>query len=411
MHHAPTFIYCLLCAFMTSPSSRFSRFDRTTALIIGVLVIAVGITAILVATQSSQTNQPAGVGGTRIAYLSPSRGPYQVWSVDPTNPNDSQQHTQAPNGVFDFDVSADGRQIAYAATETDNEGYQLYTLDLQTQQARLLLDCVSQDAYCTTAVWRPGGQMLAYQRVENNRVLNLPPSPPRLWILDLSVEPPNTFPLVADTDILGSQPVWSGDGSKLAFYDANSQSVMVYNFDEPNEAARLIEIPAGSGSVGALSPDGSALIFPEYVATGPLPHLEFRVGNLVNGTIRSLTAEVDAIDDNGITWNPNSQQVAITRVYQDERYTRGYQVYSVDVASGEMESLIFDADYQHTALRFSPDGSQIAIDRYNVANADANSTPEIWTYTLADGTLTRVAPDGFYPRWIPSGSTAGGAGN
>jgi Tol biopolymer transport system component len=247
--------------------------------------------------------------------------------------------------------------------------------------------------------------MLAYQRVENNTALNLPPSPPRMWILDLSVQPANTFPLLADTDILGSQPVWSADGSKLAFYDANSQSVMVFNFNEPNEANRLTEIPAGSGSVGALAPDGASLIFPEYVTTGPLPHLVFRVGDLLNGSIRSLTAEDDAIDDNGIAWNPNGQQVAITRVYQDDRYTRGYQLYSVDVASGEMEQLIFDADYQHTAVRFSPDGTRLAIDRYNVATADANSTPEIWTYTFADQGLTRAVADGFYPRWIATGAS------
>jgi Tol biopolymer transport system component len=388
-------------------TARFSRFDRTTLLIIGVLVIAVAITALLVTSQSPQRGQSAASTGARIAYLSPSRGPYQVWAVDPVNPNSAQQLTDAPNGVFDFDVSADGRQIVYAATESDNEGYQLYVLDVETREARLLLDCVSQDAYCTTAVWQPQGQMLAYQRVENNTVLNLPPGPPRLWILDLSVQPPNTFPLLADTDILGSQPTWSGDGSKLAFYDANSQSVMVYDFAEGDETARLTEIPAGSGSVGALSPDGTALIFPEYVATGPLPHLVFRVGDLANSGIRSLTAEDDAIDDNGITWNPNGQQVVITRVYQDERYTRGYQVYRVDVETGEIEALIFDADYQHTAVRFSPDGSQLAVDRYNVANADATSTPEIWMYSFSDGALTRVAADGFFPRWIAGGSAAG----
>jgi Tol biopolymer transport system component len=391
---------------MTSSPSRFSRFDRTTVLIIGVLIIAVAITAILVTIQPQQLTQTGTGGAARIAYLSPSRGPYQVWSVDPANPNSARQLTDAPTGVFDYDVSADGQQIAYTATETDNEGYQLYALDLQTNTSRLLLDCVSQDSYCTTPVWQPGGRLLAYQRVDNNTALNIPPSPPRVWILDLSVEPPNTFPLLADTDILGSQPVWSGDGSRLAFYDGNSQSVMVYNFAEQNEAARIIEIPAGSGSVGALSPDGSALIFPEYVATGPLPHLVFRVGDLVNGSMRSLTAEDDAIDDNGVSWNPNGQQAAITRVYQDDRYTRGYQVYSVDVASGEMSQLIFDTDYQHTTVRFSPDGSQLAIDRYNVVTADATSTPEIWTYTLADESLTRVVADGFFPRWIAS--SAGG---
>lgn len=394
---------------------RFSGFDRTTTLVIGVLVAAVAITAALVALQSGQGTGVA-TGNARIAYLSPTRGPYQIWTVDPADPSSAVPLTEMPNGVFDYNVSADGRQIAFTATETDLDGYQLYLLDVPTRQTSLLLDCVTQDAYCTTPVWRPDGRMLAYQRVDLNTALNLPPSPPRIWLLDLGTQPLNTFPLTADTEMLGSQPVWSGDGSHLAFYDANSQQVMVYNFAEADEAARLTGFPAGGGSVGALSPDGTQLIFPEYVMTGPLPHMTFRVADLVNGGVRPLMEEDEAADDYAITWHPNGQQAVIARVYHDDRYTRGYQVYGVDLASGSLQPLIVDPDYQHTAARFSPDGSQLVIDRYNLAEADATSTTEVWTYTftdggMTDGTLTRVAADGFMSRWMAgdTGMAASGA--
>lgn len=398
---------------------RLTRFDRTTVLVIGALAAAAALTAVLIALQpdAGTTGGANRMSGAHIAYLSPTRGPYQIWSVDPADPASAQPLTEIPNGVLDFDVSADGRQIAFTTTETDLNGYQLYVLDVESRQPRLLLDCVSQDAYCTTPVWRPDGRMLAYQRVENNTALNLPPSAPRVWLLDLGVQPPTTYPLTNDREMLGSQPVWSGDGSRLAFYDANSQQVVVYSFAEPDETARLTGFPGGGGSVGALSPDGRQLIFPEYVISSPEPHLTFRVADLIGGSVRPLTQANEAANDHAVTWHPDGQHVVITRTYPDRR---GNEVYRVDLPAGSVEPLIADEDYQQTTVRFSPDGSRIALDRYNLAEADATSTVEIWTYKfaddgLADGTLTQAAADGFLPKWMPPNAgmagSAGMAGN
>jgi Tol biopolymer transport system component len=88
-------------------------------------------------------------------------------------------------------------------------------------------------------------------------------------------------------------------------------------------------------------------------------------------------------------------------VYQDEaRYTRGFQIYQLDFATREVTPLVVDADYQNSAISWSPDGALLGFQRFKVANADVNTVSEVWVYAPETQALFRVGADGFYPRWV-----------
>jgi dipeptidyl aminopeptidase/acylaminoacyl peptidase len=242
--------------------------------------------------------------------------------------------------------------------------------------------------------------VIAYQRHENAAARGIG-AESRIWLLDLTTDPLTTFPLFQQAEILGQDPQWTHDGQRLAFYDSFTQSILIYDFAVTDANQQLQAIPYSNGQVGTLSPDGSRLIYPKLV-TGDSAGLraEFQIASLELGTAHNLTDANTPTQDRAAAWHPDGQRVAITRVYPDERFTRGDQIYMVDSFTSTVQPLIYDPQYQHGAISWSPDGSQLLLHRFPMTNR-AEALPEVWVYTLTTQALVRVVSDGFYPRWIP----------
>lgn len=367
-----------------------SRFDRLTAGVVLVLVAAVALTVLIASLR------PETVSTAQIAYLAPARSSANIWLVNPAQPENPQQLTFSATGVFDFAVSKDGNLIAYAEQQPGKSVFELMLLDRRSGSTRQLTNCAAENATCTTPAWRPDGQVLAYERTELNDPMG---NVSRVWLLDLSREPLNTFPLFSQADVLGNDPKWSGDGQKLAFYDAATQAVLVYNFAAAAAEEQLIALPSANGSSGAISPDGTHLVFPELLITTPTRAI-MRLANLITGDFRSLTPQDDETEDRAAAWHPDGQHIVVGRRYLDNRFTVGDQLYEVDTLTGELQPLIIDPTYQHSSPAWSPDGSQLVLHRYQIQGANDRTTPEIWLYDPQAKTLVKLVDDGFYPVWV-----------
>jgi Tol biopolymer transport system component len=365
-------------------------YDRTILIVIVVLVMVVVLTAIALLIQPSTSASP------RLAYLSPSSGPFNVWEVDPAAPDSARALTESPVGVYDFGVSTDGRYIAYAEERDAGETADLMLYDRNLSSTRLLVDCASDNAFCYAPVWRSDGLMVAYLRREAADAF----ASAYLWLLDMSTDQPSTAPLFPQGDVYASDPQWSADGSRLAFYDVASQSVLVYDFAATSEQTRVFALPAGNGSTGSLSRDGRQLVFPELLLTTPTLRSVMKYVNLDEGSQRTLTVEGELTEDRFARWHPDGERVAITRRYLDDRFTPGDQVYLVNAETGVITPLIFDPAYQHSDLAWSADGSQLAVHRVRADDSAGVAPPEIWVYTMTDQSLVQVVADGLFPRWI-----------
>ena len=103
----------------------------------------------------------------RIAYLYPADGsPQNIWIVDPADPDHPKQITNSTDGIYNYGISPDGTQIAYAENDRGTGTADIKLLDLASGTVVQLTHC--QTAICTTPVWRPDGQMIAYERAEND---------------------------------------------------------------------------------------------------------------------------------------------------------------------------------------------------------------------------------------------------
>lgn len=345
------------------------------------------------------------VSQPRVAFLAPTSGaPLNIWTADPTHPSAAQQITFSPSGIFDFGVSPDGSKIAFSERNTSTGTSDIKLLDLESGGIQQLTNC--QDADCTTPVWRPDGQMIAYERVDYNSSLeNVAASPTRIWLIDLSTVPATTRPLFSDSQILGYGLQWSRDGSRAALFDVSSQGILLHDFAADTTSV----VPSRYGSTGALSPDGTKIVFPEVTLDGSAEARSYlQLADVRTQEIVPLSHPDEPIDDDAAAWSPDGSKLVIARRYLDHRFTRGRQLYLFDLDDGSVEPLVVDPLYANGIFSFDPTGTQLVIQRFPELTAsgtrgevNTSGTPEIWTYDLNTQELTQVAQDSFFPRWVP----------
>lgn len=377
-----------------------SRFD---AAVIGsalVIVLAVIIIALI--------GQPQPIGDA-VVYLSPADGGKQnLYLTTLDEPDTPRQLTDVDTTVYDFGVSEDGQFIAYSQREETTGLNDLYLMNLQTRQVQQLTDCAAELADCRTPVFRPGGGLIAYERVESNPDIAAGPGAIRVWLVDMRSQPFSTFPLDQNSQVIGYQPQWSGDGTSLAFYNSEvtNPGVVVYNFlPDANEDASFTFIPSSHGTVGSLSPDGDRLLVPDVARVDPTTLSTYlRLADVTAGEIADLTGPDGALDDTVARWHPDGVHAVVERRYLDDRYTRGYQLYLLDTETGDVEPLVVDDRFSHGFAYWDNTGDKLVFQRFQLVDSEGqpvtNSNTEVWVYDVASDELTRVASNAFHPRWL-----------
>lgn len=341
------------------------------------------------------------VRSPRVAYLAPASGvPLNIWLADPADPAGARQITFSPSGVFDFGVSPDGSQIAFSERSSETGTSDIKLIDLETGGIRQLTNC--QDADCTTPVWRPDGRVIGYERVDyNTDIPDIGASPTRIWLIDVTAVPATTRPLFADSQILGYGLQWSHDGSRATVFDVNAQGILLHDFNTGDTAI----IPSRYGSTGALSPDGTKIVFPEITLSDGQARSYLQLADVEAQTVSLLTFPDDAIDDDAAAWSPDGDSLAVARRYTDHRFTQGRQIYLLDLETGGTSPLVVDPVYANGFFSFDPNGRQLVIQRFPQLTPEGEintaGRPEIWTYDLVTQTLTQVAVDAFHARWVP----------
>jgi hypothetical protein len=343
------------------------------------------------------------VRAPRVAFLAPAdSAPNNIWVADPADLSSARQITFSPSGIYDYGVSPDGTKIAFSERNTSTDTLDIKVVDLETGAVEQVTNCA--DAACKTPVWRPDGQVIAYERVDYNSELGgqVGASPTRIWLIDLSARPASTRPLFPDSQMLGFGLRWSRDGSRVSIYDYNSQGILVYDFT--TQATTLV--PSQYGNPGELSPDGTQIIFPEVLLANNEARSYLQLVDLENSQITPLSNLNDPIDDDTAAWSPDGSFLVIGRRYLDnERFTRGKQLYKMNLADGSTEPLVVDPRYQNGFFSLDPTGAQLLIQRFPdpVAMNDptAGVRPEIWALDLQTKDLVRVAENAFLARWVP----------
>jgi len=371
------------------PRLRLSRFDLTVLVIAGALLLTVAVSAVLLRPQEMPL---------RVVYMADgARGIPDLWAVVPGQPDSATQLTFTEGGVFDYAPSPDGRRIAFAERDIASNRITLKLLDLSSGRVSLLSDCAATNADCHTPAWRPDGSAIAYMRTQYDPVLGAGNS--KIWMIEgLKTGQLEEFRMFDDQTI-GSQPVWSRDGRRLAFYENVGRGVLIYDFNPPDESKRFMFVPADNGMTGALSPDGETLITSVMAAAGEFGfRSQLIVADLIDNGVRDLFPDGQSNDGQSAAWHPDGQRAALLRQYAaGGASTQGQQVYLYNVAAEALEPLIVDNAYNHGAISFSPDGGYLLVQRFSYEALQ----PQIWVYEMATGALTQIAANAYIGAWLP----------
>ena len=376
---------------------RITKLDAAVFVIVALCLAGVAIAAYI----GDPARQPI-----RVAYLYPATGSSQnVWAAEMDNSAARQQLTFSERGVYDFDISPDGRWLAYGE-RTAQGVVTLRLLDIPNGRSTDLVDCVAVNAYCTSPVFSPDGSMLAYQRSESaGGTFGLS----RIWLVNMKSAGYETVPLLADSQIVGHSAVWAADGNTIAFYsaDAREPGILIYDFaPRADDDVQLRFIPSSHGAMGTISPNGQQIIFPEVVFRGDQLFTHLRIADLLDKEFAAFTDPEGPADDASARISPDGDTVALARRYTDNRWTPGHQLYlrSLSDENAELRSIVYDPRYNTSYFRWNSAGDRLVLQRFPLQTEDGSrdpgATPEVWVYDIAADAAVAIADDAFLPQWV-----------
>lgn len=211
------------------------------------------------------------------------------------------------------------------------------------------------------------------------------------------------------TDMVDAEsPVWSPDGSRLAFMGLNVDgNYDVYIVDADGRNLRdLTKGDSADDQTPEWSPDGSRLVYIRNPTTSEFSkRVEIWVVPTDGGASERLT--VNDVWDGDPTWSPDGSQIAFMRVPE-------HRVWVMDADGGHQHPLTGRLPSGY-APQWSPDGSRISYLRFEdfsgvavfKGGAQQAATLGVYVVDIASGQVTdlhvRVVSDLQRARWLPSG--------
>ena len=264
-------------------------------------------------------------------------------------------------------------KIAFASSRDGN--WEIYVMDGDGSNQRRVTVNPARDELPT---WSPDGKKIAF--VSNRNNANKEHS--QIWVIDAG----GKNPIRLTDGLVDTYPDWSPDGTKIV-YDALPAGITVIDADGKNK--RRLENQGGVHP--SWSPDGKRIVYAHsqiYVMDADglnseqlthdvgfkrMPswsHDGTRIAYLANHRIWVMDSNgknerrlTNVNSDEHATWSPDSESIAF------HSFQRGVGIYTVDVTSGAVDTLLRDPDFGNLdpdwlypgGLSVSPEGSRITV--------------------------------------------------
>ncbi len=292
----------------------------------------------------------ASADGRYVAYVLSTRSlednteTSQVWLIDLESESGPRQMTAGARSAGSPAFSPDGRHLSFLASRDEGEGRQVWVLDLEGGEARLLTDL---GRSIGSYAWAPDGRRLAVSlRDEAEERPDGRPRPP--WVIDR---------LQFKQDYTG-------------YLDRRRNHLYVLDLDS-GELTRLTDGDYDDGSM-EWSPDGTRIAFVSNRTSDPDANYDSDVWIVpADPTARQATdASTEATpglervsrgrgSDNSPAWSPDGETMAWLTNVRPEIGGYGMSHVAVAAPGSEPRILTRELDRNVWSLRFSPDGRQL----------------------------------------------------
>ena len=335
-----------------------------------------------------KNRRPVWSRSGRIAYT---REVWRYFYIHSINADGSDQR-QLTNTSDDRDPvwSPDGWNIAFTSNREGN--YLSLVTEVDRTGQKQLADTVT-----GAPVWSPGGERIAFSCCEGYLGY--------IWVVDIDGRGfPRRLDATAGTD-WADDPVWSPDGTRIAltrYVRAEEESIAVEEiFLIDADGTNLTQITnTEGGAYGASrpvwSPDGSRVAFIRFRDLDPAPTVsnvdtELLVVN-ADGTGQRIVADTDG-DDHNPVWSPDGTRIAF---HHSTQSTTKILVVNSD---GSGQRALARTRGEEWGPQWSPDSARIAF----TGVPGRSGIPSVYVVG-ADGSDQTTLALGANPRWSPDGT-------
>lgn len=332
----------------------------------------------------------------QVMYMAPASG---VTNLFVSNPDGSsiRQLTSEAFGVFDFAISPNGGKIAYSVTRNAEGIRDIWLMNAEGGGRQRVVTC--DEMACQYPVWSADGTRLAFERrTMLTGVVGRTPGAARIWQYEVNTK--ELAPLSGDNQQLGALPRFAPAGHALAFYDSQASAIAIVD----TQTGAQQNLPSLLGDPGDWSPDGGQIIFPDLVSGEMGDYSQLFRADLARGVITPFVP-LSSASDISAHWSPLGDAVAFSR--QDRAAPVpvgsfgpiGPQIWVAQADGTRARQITSEAEFSFGGLAWSPDGAWIAAVRINLLTPDAR--PEVWL-VKADGSAQHcLAQDATLPAWLP----------
>jgi TolB protein len=288
--------------------------------------------------------------------------------VQPSSPT-------SPLSVLPLPETYAGR-VAYTSNQAGD--YDIYILDLSTQETRRIASSAQRDI---DPDWSPSGNRIAFSSARRD--------PNELDIFIVDVES-GDLTQVTSSEGFEVNPAWSPDGQYLAFHGNQTGDFEIYVYElETGKITNVTNTP-GIDYHADWSPDNKQLVF----ASTRVNHSEIWTMNADGSNPKQLT-DWPASRQEYPRWSPDGKTI----LFVSDRDSEEKAIYAIDAEGGEAVQLT-PHGVAATTPAWALDGEAFLYS----ALSTSEGTTDLWIMQLSGGEPIRIlsAPGNeSYPAWTP----------
>ncbi len=332
-------------------------------------------------------------------------GMVQLFSAD-LQGNPSQQLTDAPLGLYDYEPAPDGHAVALT-WNLPNDGSEIWWLRFdkgEPSAAEQLLHCG--ETICQNPVWSHDNRRIVYER------RNLLRDEPQLWWLDS--ETGATIPVFQDKIVQGYAPALSAESRYLSFVLIPDEGTTPelpdgHSLDDGHDhsvsATQLITIFDFTTGEQTIIPNlmnasvnwqanGDGLLFTDLYFFGHRIATHLLKADNPSADLVNLSNQ-STVEDSTPRWSPDGSQIAFTR--KQASTAMGRQLWLMDADGSNQRELTRNADWHHGEPLWSADGERLLFQRFDGV---VDESPNIFLRNVDGSAEILLVENGFRPEWL-----------